>query len=144
MQAKTMIASAAVGFAIGAAAPASSGTAQTLPATALRNHDSYVDADIIGGTWLSAGVGAVYVDGYAHSAGSMLLDLIRFSWSGTRTEAVQYTPFWMGQFEIYIQPLVMRTNPDQWDYYSFSAGGLPGSGMFTSQVVLYGVGVWGQ
>jgi hypothetical protein len=144
MQAKTIIASAAVGFAIGAAAPASSGTAQTLPPQALHVTADEVDAGIIGGTWLSAGVGAVYVDGYAHSAGSMFLDLIRFSWSGTRTEAVQSTSFWMGQFEIYIQPLVMRTNPDRWDYYTFGAAGLPGSGMFTSQVVLYGIGVWGQ
>jgi hypothetical protein len=135
-----MIAWAAVGFAIGTASLASSSTVQTLPATSLHNIGYEVDAGIVGGTWVSTGIAQIYVDGYAYSGGSMSLDLIRYSWSGTRSETAAPQSFAAGQFEIsLVAPSYVFTNPNEWDYYTFLMNGSPGE--FTSQVSLDGIGV---
>jgi hypothetical protein len=139
MQAKTLVTWATVGFAVGTASLASSSTVQTLPAVALHNMGFEVDAGIVGGSWASTGIVQIYVDGYAYSGGSMLLDLIRYSYSGTRTETAASVSFAAGQFEVSLASPVMLTSPSQWDYYTFLMNGSPNE--FTSQVSLDGIGV---
>lgn len=141
MRTKTIIGSAILGFSICYGSMASS-AAQTIPAQLCEITTAGLEFNcpIIGGTWASAGVSIVYVDGYGVSgaAGTVLLDLIRYSWTGTRTEQANTAQFQSGIFEMALWSPVMSTNPNQWDYYAFSVdAGVPDAGKYS----IFGVGV---
>ncbi|HEX3482886.1 MAG TPA: hypothetical protein VHT91_48085 [Kofleriaceae bacterium] len=141
MRMKTVISSAIIGFSICYGSMARS-AAQTIPAQLCKSSGSGLEFDcyIIGGTWASAGVSIVYVDGYGSSgaAGTVLLDLVRYSWTGTRTEQANAAQFLSGTFEMALWSPVMSTNPNQWDYYTFSVDIVPSD---VGEFSIFGVGV---
>jgi hypothetical protein len=113
-----LIASAIVSFAIGSASIASS-SIENLPGYGLTGiWAGERDIPLPGGTWASTGVEVVYVDGNSPQSGKMGLDLIRFSYTGTRTETVQAASYNAGQFEAAMWTPNMSTNASPWDYYT--------------------------
>jgi hypothetical protein len=115
------IGSAVIGFALCYGSMASSAI-QTIPSGLCHYSAVEIDCAIVGGTWTSAGVSRVYVDGHSNSGttGQILLDLRRYSHSGTLTEQVGLAQFHSGNFRVAFQTPVMSTNPSQWDYYTFT------------------------
>ena len=101
-----------------------------------------IECTVRGGTWASGGVNIVYVDGYGFGysspPGMVLLDLIRYSYTGTRTEQADPVQFHSGSFEAALSTPVMSTDPSPWDYYMLLIN-------FTyldqGKFSLYGVGV---
>src|SRR5438132_7672754 len=99
---KHIITTAILGFAIGYSSMATSSTIQTLESSSCRQQGSYeVDCSFVGGTWASTGIARVYADFHANSNGSVLLDLIRYSYTGTRTEQAGNQSFYgPGSYEV--------------------------------------------
>jgi hypothetical protein len=137
---KLLLGSVVAGFAIGTATLAASQTIQTWSFQSIDNESSGIYVGIAGGTWAQNGISGLYVDGQAFSAGSMEADLIRYSYTGTRTESVGVLSFGTGDFDLGMSTSQMAVGPSVWDYYLLGVYGSPNE--FTSQVFVWGVSTY--
>jgi hypothetical protein len=128
-----------LGFALGFSSLARSYTVQTVSGYSCHVLAAGNEADcgLGGGTWASTGISTVYVDVFAQWGGSMSIDLLRLSYTGTRTEAVVGRSFNAGANDLMLSTPAMATNPSMWDYHTIVLLSSPNT--FTSQVDLYGV-----
>lgn len=117
---------AILSFTIASTSGAWSSTIQTIDSTSCQTvSSSYVLCGFAGGSWLATGAATVYVDGTSAVAKNMQLDLIRYSYTGTRTESVSNTAVGTGTYEVALSATQMATNPSPWDYYMLGIDGWP-------------------
>jgi hypothetical protein len=124
---KRIIATTLLGFAIGYSSLATSGTIQTIQSDYGCRQAGGIELDcpFSGGTWASAGISYVYFDFYAYSSSNVEVDLIRYSWTGTRTEQAGNRTFYAGNQDVGLATPNMATNPSPWDYYYLALYGAP-------------------
>jgi hypothetical protein len=118
---------AILGFTITTASGARSSTVQTIDSELCTVvHDGKtLYCGFVGGTWLGAGAAVAYVDGYSSADKTILLDLIRYSYTGTRTESAAVNSIGTGSYDTALTATQMATNPSEWDYYLFYIDGWP-------------------
>lgn len=118
---------AILGFTITTASGARSSTIQTISSDlcTVVNDGKTVYCGFVGGTWLGAGAATACVDGYSSAAKTILLDLIRYSYTGTRTESAAVNSIGTGSYDTALTATQMATNPSEWDYYMLYIDGWP-------------------
>jgi hypothetical protein len=118
---------AILGFTITTASGARSSTVQTIYANLCQkvNDGKTFYCPFVGGTWLGAGAATAYVDGYSSAPKTILLDLQRWSYTGTLTESVAVNSIGTGSYDTALTTPQMATNPSEWDYYDFYIDGVP-------------------
>jgi hypothetical protein len=118
---------AILGFTLTIASDARSSTIQTIQSNACQVYKNGTDVycGFAGGTWLSAGSTTAYVDGISSAAKGILLDLVRYSYTGTRTESIANNLIGVGGYDSALATPQMAANPSEWDYYFFYVSGWP-------------------
>ena len=117
---------AILGFTITAASGAHSSTVQTMHSNLCRNENgTTLYCAFAGGTWLSAGSATAYVDGFSSAGKSILVDLGRYSFTGTRTDSIANNLIGVGSYDSALATPQMAANPSEWDYYYFYVSGSP-------------------